>query len=263
MNKEIAAARAVVAEARRQIPGKLLKVGGRALYSPASTLVSGSRYYFLGLNPREAPTAGNPLSTITVDADLTRLEEGRGTEHGYLDEQWKNYLPGNAPIQVRGQQLFALLAGGSHIDGVDLLRRTPTSNLILQRSTSEKELKRRIDCTLEQLAYQYWPFHQEVIRQTNCDVIITHAIGLARKLACKLGLGTGLARPSGWGGTLSTCYAWQLPQGPMLLAVPNLSRYRPDGPRRQHALKTFFHEFVLTTAPSREESKPASGQELS
>lgn len=248
MSREIAAARKVVAEARRQIPTELLKVGGRALYSPASTLVGGSRYYFLGLNPRDAPSAGHPLSTITVDADLKRLEEDRVTEHGYLDEQWKKYLPGNAPIQVRGQQLFALLAGGSRTDGDALLRTTPTSNLILQRSTSEKELKRRIDCPLEQLAFQYWPFHQEVIRQTGCDVIIMHAIGLARKLARKLGLGAGLARPSGWGGTLSNCYAWQLPQGPMLLAVPNLSHYRPDGPRRQTALKAFFHEFILTTA---------------
>jgi hypothetical protein len=238
MNREIAAAHEVVAEARRQIPTELLAVGGRALYSPASTLVSGSRYYFLGLNPREAPRAGDPISTITVDADLKRLEEGLVTEHGYLDEQWKDYPPGKAPIQVRGQQLFALLAGGSYTAGVGLLRITPTSNVVLQRSMNEKELTQS-----EQLAWQYWPFHQAVIRQTGCDTIITHAIGLARKLARRLGLGEGLTRPSGWGGRFSSCYAWQLAQGKMLLAVPNLSRYTPDGPR-QSALKAFFQEFV-------------------
>jgi hypothetical protein len=243
MNREIAAARKIVAEARRQIPAELLAVGGRALYSPASTLISGSRYYFLGLNPREAPRPGDPLSTITVDADLKRLEEGIITEHGYLDEKWKDYPRGNAPIQVRGKQLFALLAGGSHTAGVALLRITPTSNIVLQRSTSENELTQSTGCSPEQLAWRYWPFHQAVIRQTGCDTIIAHAIGLARKLARRLGLGKGITRHSGWGGRFPSCYAWQLPQGPMLLAVPNLSRYTPDG-SRQCALKAFFQEFV-------------------
>lgn len=243
MTNELVAAQRIAAETRSAIPGALLQVGGRALYSPVSSLVSGSRYYFLGVNPREAPAASQLHATITVEADLQRLEAGLVREHGYLDEQWKTYLPGHAPIQVRGQLLFALLAGGSRADGTALLRNTPTSNFVLQRSPNVKALEQRTGTTAAKLAKQYWPFHRAVIRETGCAVVITHAIGLARPLARSLGLGEGSARPSGWGGTLNTCYAWQLPEGPMLLAIPNLSRYVPDGPR-EPALSAFFREFA-------------------
>lgn len=104
-------------------------------------------------------------------------------------------------------------------------------------------LEQRTGDKASHLALQYWPFHQAVIRETHCKVVVTHAIGLARQLARAHGLGEGSKRPSGWGGTLSTCYAWQLEEGPMLLAIPNLSRYTPDGPR-QAALSAFFREFV-------------------
>jgi hypothetical protein len=242
ISTELAVAQRIAAEARQEIPAALLEVGGRALYSPASTLVSGSPYYFLGANPGEVASATNLHAIITVDADLKRLEEGRVREHGYLDEQWKNYLPGNAPIQVRGKQLFALLAGGSLAAGVALLRVTPTSNFILQRSPNIAILEQRVGLSALQLAQQYWPFHRAVIQQTGCLAIVTHAIGLARHIARWLRLGEGYARPSGWGGTLANCYAWRLHEGQMLLAVPNLSRYIPDGPR-QLALSAFFHEF--------------------
>lgn len=53
----------------------------------------------------------------------------------------------------------------------------------------------------------------------------------------------GSARPSGWGGALDRCYAWRLPEGPMLLAVPNFSWYSVDGPR-EPALREFFREFA-------------------
>lgn len=151
MTSEIVAAQKVVAQARRRIPAALLQVSGRALYAPAFTLVSGSPYYFLGVNPGEAPAPMHLHSTTTVEADLRRLEEGNIKEHGYIDEQWKNHPPGRAPIQVRGQQLFALLAGGSHTDGVALLRITPTSNFILQRSPNVETLVHRTGLSTAQL----------------------------------------------------------------------------------------------------------------
>lgn len=239
------AARAVVSDAREHISAQLLQVSGRALYSPASTLVSGSPYYFLGVNPGEAPDVGQIHSSITVEADLTRLEEGHVAEHGYLDEQWKSHAPGSAPIQVRGQQLFALLSGDPKEDGRALLRRTPTSNFVLQRSTSVEALRQRTGSSESELALHYWPFHQAVIRETNCEAVITHAVGIARYLAGAFGLGVGTVRPSGWGGTLANCYAWRLREGPMLLAVPNLSRYSPDG-LREPALRAFFQEFLTS-----------------
>jgi hypothetical protein len=247
MRPELIAAQKVVAAARHRIPAALLRVSGRALYSPASTLVSGSRYYFLGVMPGEAPLSAHLHSTITVEADLKRLEEGSISEHGYLDEQWKNYAHGQAPIQSRGQHLFALLAGGSPAEGLALLRATPTSNFVLQRSASVEALEQRVGASALTLAQQYWPFHQAVIRETGCTVVLTHAIVLARQIARSLGLGEGQARPSGWSGTLRNCYAWRLPEGPTLLAVPNLSRYSPNGPR-EPALVAFFKEFLPKVA---------------
>lgn len=237
------AAQQIVIESRQRIPASLLQVSGRALYSPSATLVSGSPYYFLGVNPGESPDAAHVHSHITVDADLTRMAEECITEHGYLDEQWKTHPPGCAPIQVRGQHLFSLLAGAPRGDGQALLRRTPTSNFILQRSRNVRELEDRTGMNTAQLAQQYWVFHRAVMSRTGCRVAITHAIGIARGLARVMGWGEGSARPSGWGGTLDRCYAWRLPEGPMLLAVPNLSRYSPDGPR-EPALREFFREFV-------------------
>lgn len=240
---ELLAAKRLAAEARREIPAALLQVSGRALYSPASTLVSGSAFYFLGVNPGEAPDAAHSHSQLTVEADLHRLESGSISEHGYLDEQWKGYQPGHAPIQVRGQQVFAILAGGTHAEGSSLLRMTPASNFVLQRSPNVEVLEQRTGVKAAHLTLRYWPFHQAVIRETRCKVVVTHAIGLARQLARALGHGEGWQRASGWGGTLSTCYSWQLREGPMFLAIPNLSRYIPDGPR-QVALAAFFGEFV-------------------
>jgi hypothetical protein len=228
--------------ARGAIPDALLDVSGRALYSPAATLTTRTGYYFLGVNPGESPDK-QLHATITVRTDLDRLANGSLTEHGYLDEVWKNYAPGCAPIQTRGQQLFALLAGGAIEEGRALLRSTPTSNFVLQRSTSVVALEGRTRKSSIWLAEQYWPFHQAVIDEVQPIAVITHAVVMARGLARAFGLGEGQQCPSGWGGTLSTCYAWRLPEGPMLLAIPNLSRYMPDGPRAL-ALMAFFREML-------------------
>lgn len=241
--QEEAAARRITTEARRCISPALRQVGGRALYSPASTLVSGSRFYVLGINPREAPDSAHLHSFITVEADLERLAKGEIIEHAYLDEQWKGHARGQAPIQLRGQQVFSILAGGSDERGLALLRATPVSNFILQRSNDVADLERKAGTQAWRLALAYWPFHQAVIQETQCTVVLTHAVVLARQFARGLSLGEGEQRPSGWGGSLSTCYAWELPDGPMMLAIPNLSRYIPDGPR-EVALAKFFKEFA-------------------
>ncbi len=241
-NTDLSAARRVVAEARRSLPPSILAASGRALYSPASTLTSGSPVYFLGLNPGEAPDTAQAHSLLTVEADLARLESGEVNEHGYLDEKWKGFTTGGAPIQVAGQQVFGIVAGGDSSAGMQLLRTTPTSNFVLRRSTSEASLERQTKLSASALASQCWPFHQAVIAESKCRVVLTHAVGIAREFARARGLGEGWQRVSGWGGTLGTLYAWELLEGPRLLALPNLSRYKPDGPRRQ-ALAAFFQEF--------------------
>ncbi len=244
---ELSVAKRIAAKTRQEIPADLLQVSGRALLSPASTLVSGSPFYFLGINPGEAR---NVLYPGTVEDDLCSMESGNITGHAHLDERWKSYSPsqefvepGQAPIQRRAKQLFAILASGTLEEGASLLRIMPTSNFVLQRSPNIKVLEQRTGTKVSLVARQYWAFHQAVIRETQCKAVIAHAVGLACQLARALDWGEGRQRPSGWGGTLDTCLAWELPEGPMLLALPSLSRYIPDGPR-ESKLTAFFQEFV-------------------
>ena len=232
---DLAAARRVVAEAW-EIPSDMLKASGRALYSPAETLTAGSPIYFLGLNPGEIPGGSESHDLLTVGADLRRLESGEVIDHGYLDEKWKGNEAGCAPIQVRAKRLFSIIAGGDMATGIQLLRKTPVSNFVLRRSPNAQALEVRTHTKASDLAKQCWPFHHAVIRESNCSVVLTHAVGIARQFARELGLGEGEQWPSGYGGTLCTLYAWRLPEGPKLLAIPNLSRYNPykkDGTPRE------------------------------
>ena len=232
----------IAAVGRSSLPASVLAASGRVLYTPASTLSGSPPIYFLGLNPGEDADGAEMHNRLTVSDDLSRLESESIPQHAYLDERWKGYLPGQAPIQVAGRAVFAILCGGDSVRGDALLRSTPISNFILQRSKSEAELIQRAREKPVTLALQCWPFHSAVIGATRCQVVLTHAVGVARELARTLGLGEGHQRPSGWGGTLSTLYAWNLGPGVRMLAMPNLSRYRPDS-NRAPALASFFKEF--------------------
>lgn len=99
----IDAAKAIATQARTSLPRSILDASGRALYCPAATFTSGSPVYFLGLNPGEFAGKAEFHDLLTVEKDLDRLEADQIDLHGYLDERWKGYAPGCAPIQVRGQ----------------------------------------------------------------------------------------------------------------------------------------------------------------
>ena len=225
--------------AKETLPPSILQMGGRVLYSPVETLVSGSQVYFLGGNPGEVPGSTVYHNLLTIKQDIERLETHRIIDHALLDEAWKDYSKGMAPIQVRAQMVFSILAGG---DGIALLRRTPTSNMVFVRSEDERQLEQSLGKKAGTIAELFWPFHQAIIKTTNPILVLTHAVGMARSIAEWLGLGAGKIHPSGHGG-LKNCYAWRLPDGPMLLAIPSLSRYHPGGPRKL-ALQSFFSEFV-------------------
>ena len=241
----VSAAIRVANTALSQLPEHILSASGRALYSPAATLTSGSSVYFLGLNPGEIEGGAEFHDVLTVRSDLQRLHSGRIDLHGYLDERWKGNTPGMAPIQTRGQKLFASLCGGDLNAGIELLRKTPTSNMILPRSSSADALEARTGLKNVDLAMQCWAFHRAVIAECRCQIVLTHAVSIAKAFAFGSGLGAGWTRPSGWGGSFSTVYAWELREGPRLLAIPNLSRYSPDK-ERATALQAFFKEFGPT-----------------
>lgn len=173
----------IIAEARKALSPSLLKASGRALYSPASTLDGSSPFYFLGLNPGENETDDQHHSHLTIEEDLARLEQDLVVEHAYLDERWKGCMPGRAPIQMAGREVFAILCGNNPIAGDRLLRETPVSNLILPRSKSEAALLEKTGFSSAQLLAACWPFHQAVVDVSGCQFVITHAVGAARKLA--------------------------------------------------------------------------------
>jgi len=227
---------------RSSLPPELLSASGRVLYVPPATLFAGSPIYFLGLNPAEDSASADLHAKLTVADDLDRLKRSAVVEHALLDEKWRNHQVGSAPIQLAARAVFALLCNGDASAGDALLRRTPVSNFILVRSSSEADLKRKYGTSADALVRLCWPFHDAVIRTTGCTVVLTHAVGAAGALARSIALPPPECRPSGWGGTLATLYAWRLNSQVRLLAMPNLSRYKPTGPRAL-ALREFFREF--------------------
>lgn len=239
----LAVARRIVDCVIDKLPGYILDASGRALYSPITSLTSGSPLYFLGINPGESKTVRDYHDDLTVRRDLERMRDGSESKHGYLDESWDGQVPGSDPVQTRGLYLFRILAGGKPAAGERLLRETPVSNFVLVRSAEEKTLKPQCGRSRRELVRECWSFHEAVIRETKCKIVLTHAIGAAREFAKSRRLGPGAQRPSGWGGTLNALYAWHLPEGVRFLAIPNLSRYDPSGPRHQR-LKQFFQEFA-------------------
>jgi len=229
--------------ARETLPLDILNRSGRVLYTPVETLVSGSPVYFLGANPGERPGTKVSHGLTTVEDDIERLETHSIVKHAYLEESWKGRPVGQAVIQKRAREVFAILANSNQRVGEELLRCTPISNLIFPRSKDVAVLKKATHIKTGELALLCWPFHSALIEAVKPLMVLTHSVSVARPLARKLGLGPGARRPSGMGGTISTLYAWRLPEGPMLLAIPNLSRYSPGGPR-EPSLRAFFEEFA-------------------
>ncbi len=224
------------------LPKSIVNSSGRLLYSPGYTIEGNSPIYFLGFNPGETAGRQELHDTLTVEWDINRLRRNEIVENGYLDERWKGHLPGMAPIQRAGQSLFTTIANGDSQKGRSLLCETPIGNFIFSRSPTAQVLESRTGMSGVQLAMACWPVHQQIMKQAGTKVLLTHAVTLARPLARAMGLGEGEQMSSGWGGTLSTLYAWELSSGIRMLAIPNLSRYKPDGPRIP-ALKSFFERF--------------------
>lgn len=224
------------------LPVDILNSSGRLLYSPGYTLEGNSPIYFLGFNPGESDGSQELHDRMTVRWDLNRLRRNEIAQHGYLEESWKGNAPGTAPIQRAGQSLFTIMAAGDSQKGRALLHETPVSNFIFSRSPTAKVLETRTGKSCVQIAMECWPVHQSIMKEAGTKVLLTHAVSLARPLARAMGLGEGEQMESGWGGTLSTLYAWELDSGVRMLAIPNLSRYKPDGPRVP-ALRAFFQKF--------------------
>jgi len=208
---------------------------------PSIHLLQRSAAALPSTSSESTPEGTEAHDLLTIDEDLSRLESNSISEHGYLDERWKGHERGQAPMQLRARELFAILAGANLDRGTSLLRRTPTSNVILLRSRDVDQLEREHKANDVDIASRCWPFHRAVIEVAQPQVVLAHAVKVVRRLAKRWNLGKGQQRPSGQ--KRAKLYAWRLAEGPRLLAIPNLSRYKPDG-ARAGALRVFFEEFA-------------------
>jgi hypothetical protein len=227
--------------ARETLPEAVKMRSGRVLYSPVETLVSGSPIYFLGANPGEVPGSTMSHALLTIESDIKRLEDHTITKHAMLEEEWKGNPKGQAQIQQRAVMVFSILAGGDRQRGIELLHRTPTSNMIFPRSPDMVQLEQTMGKKSVDLALMCWPFHNRLIQLVEPKLVLTYAVTVARQLAERIGLGKPIERPSGHGDM--NCCAWRFPNGAMLLAIPSLSRYKPSGVK-ETALKAFFRDYA-------------------
>jgi len=237
-NKPAKTAASRIAEvARSSLPPDIRKRSGRALYSPTSTLESGSPIYFLGIYPGFVEGNREPHNDWSIDFDLDRLAAGNIREHAYLDERWGEAEVGQDAMQKKALHVFTILARGP---GDELLRKTPASNMILLRNKKENEKLLR---SRRQIIELCWPFHQAIIDAKKPELVLVHGVGCAQALARILKLGEPCRQLSEHDGQ-RYLYAWELPQGRKLLAIPSLGRrYDPSG-RREEALTRFFQKFA-------------------
>ena len=225
-------------EARSNLPSDIRQLSGRAFYSPASTLFSDSPIYFLGMYPGYVRGDPQPHNNWTIEQDLERLESGRIFEHAYLEEKWGKDDPGHGKLQKRALHLFGVITGADSA-GRELLLKTPASNMILVRNSQNNEALLRSSKTLVE---HCWHFHQAVIDVKKPKVILVHGVRFAKELAQVRRLGNCSCWPSGFGAQ-PHLYSWKLEKNRTLLAIPNLGRYDPQGPREE-ALRKFFREAV-------------------
>ncbi len=185
----------------------LLDEPGCVLYSGITTLKKGD-LYILGLNPRGSK------ARETLSDSLEQLPS-RG-ENAY-DSRWKNYQPGNAPIQRRLRWLLEQL-------GYDL-RAACASNLIFTSSQDGAS------SGYPELADVCWPVHERILELVRPRLILTFGNGGKspyRYLRDKWPKDRTAEKcfPAGHGGWQCRAFhAKVCTQAALILGLPHLARY--------------------------------------
>lgn len=158
----------------RWIPASIGELPGTAIYSGRDAWQAPAEIYFLGFNPGGDPST----DALTVSEQMTRtLVHEKSDFSKYVDERWSTrsgrlYAKGEHPMQVRVRDLFAIL-------GLSL-GMVPTSNVIFARSRQVAHLE-----DPRAWADACWPFHAEVIRILQPQVILCMGNDAATFVASK------------------------------------------------------------------------------
>lgn len=126
----------------------VLSRSGGILYSASHTLTKGD-LYILGLNPggSEGPRISEDLVALPTKID-----------NSYLDESWRGYAPGEAPLQRRIKKLVESV--GTELSNVC------ASNLIFMRSQDAKGIEYPNDADI------CWSVHKKVLDIVQPKLII-------------------------------------------------------------------------------------------
>ena len=157
----------------------MLSMGGRVLYSEAACLDGESPIYYLGINPRDAPSSVEPdhHSIRSIQRDLELFAAGR-TVNGYLDESWKGSPPGTAPLQRRVRTLASWAGIGDDAS----FRRTPSSNVAFPRTVAQPA-----DDQFKSWAAACWPVHELVLAMTGARTLLVGGTSAGRAVLTALG----------------------------------------------------------------------------
>lgn len=140
------------------VPRQLWERSGKVFYSGRSAFVQGAAVYILGFNPGGSPLE-QTADTIRQNIEFIDSENGERWS-AYVDESWKDWAIGHAPLQRRMRHLF---------DRLDLdARAVPSSNIIFVRSTRTTTL----DGPASEYASRCWPFHEHVIRHLKMRAVL-------------------------------------------------------------------------------------------
>ena len=149
-SQELADFGALQAAMRAHLAG-YLHHSGRVLYSAVDTLRPGP-LYVLGLNP-----GGRPLGHAgLLGDDIAKFPSKQ--DNAYLDESWRSFSTGQAPLQKRLKWLVEQLGYN--------LRNACASNLIFLRSTDAS------GCQYSRSAPACWPIHELILERVQPKLIL-------------------------------------------------------------------------------------------
>jgi len=142
-------------EALRNLPPNVLNVSGRFLYSDISTLKPG-KIYLLGYNP-----GGKPDEHPSLRNEIRQWFSKN--DNAYLDEEWRGFQKGQAPLQQRVKALLNAIG----IKPEDVC----ASNLFFVRSEREEEMSKIIKDILNKSPEGSFNCHFQSVHKAMIDIV--------------------------------------------------------------------------------------------
>lgn len=199
-----------------------IKIEFKFFYSNPNLFLQPCDVLLFGINP--GGSNGNEINELNEEKQS--WEDNRACWCAYLDESWKpgkhRYDKGEAPLQKRITTLFSALTNKNKEDGIRLLRKTPSSNLIPARTPNiHHNIFSRLE-TIDSNHNHEW--FLEIVKSAKPKLIIT--FGRARKIEEILGLRPDLIKA--WGNRMAGLSVQNAESKAVVLSLPHLARYCGD-----------------------------------